>query len=185
MTIAHPCTTGDIDDRQSGRVRCIPGDVSGAFAVTDQPEAIGPALAHAIIIIGQGGGSGTALPHSATMPHTRIEEIEGRRFLTFDLSDVRGDDEAMTEIAKVRRIIDDSPPKSLRVLTVVTGSRLSLTVIKALRDMAANNEPVVYRSAVVGLTVVHRAALQQIVEVADRDIREFSSHEEAMEWLSE
>jgi hypothetical protein len=119
------------------------------------------------------------------MPHTRIEEIEGRRFLTFDLSDVRGDDEAMTEIAKVRRIIDDSPPKSLRVLTVVTGSRLSLTVIKALRDMAANHEPVVYRSAVVGLTVVHRAALQQIVEVADRDIREFLSHEEAMEWLSE
>jgi hypothetical protein len=119
------------------------------------------------------------------MPHTRIEEVDGRRFLTFDLSDVRGDDEALTEIGKVRRIIADSPSKSLRVLTVLTGSRLSLAVIKALRDMASENEPVVYRSAVVGLTVVHRAALQQIVEVSDRDIREFPSHEEAMAWLSE
>jgi hypothetical protein len=119
------------------------------------------------------------------MARIRLDDVDGRPFLTFDLSGVQDDAEALAEVARVRPMVRSAAPKSLRVLTIVTGSRPSLALVRALRDLASENDPYVYRSAVVGLGVVHRAALQQIVEVADRDIREFASEEAAMAWLSE
>ena len=102
---------------------------------------------------------------------------------TFDFSNIRTDDEAFEAIREAKEVVAAQPPKSLLALTDVTGSRMSLPVIAGLRGLVTHNEPYVIKSAVVGLTVVHRIALRQIIALTGREIHEFASREIAMDWL--
>ncbi len=106
------------------------------------------------------------------------------RLCTLDFSSIRTDAEALAAISNAKRWIAEWPEKSLRVLTDVSDSRMSLPVIAALTDLAKHNERYVSRSAITGLALVHRVAFRQVVRVTGREIREFRTRAEAMEWLT-
>lgn len=104
-------------------------------------------------------------------------------FCHLDFTGIQDSDEALREITEARHTIAETPPGSLRVLTDVTGSRMTLVVIAALQELARANTPHVQRSAIIGLSVVHRVALRQIVRLTGREIREFETRDAAMEYL--
>ena len=102
-------------------------------------------------------------------------------FLNFQ--DVQDTDEAFAAIAAAKIAIGKTPPFSLRVLTDVSGSKMSLPVIAALQELARANAPHVTKSAVVGLSLPHRVALRQIRRLTGRDIRDFTDRNTALAYL--
>jgi stage II sporulation SpoAA-like protein len=92
-------------------------------------------------------------------------------------------EEAFAAIAAAKIAIGKTPPGSLRVLTDVTASKMSLPVIAALQELARANARHVTRSAVVGLSLPHRVALRQIRRLTGRDIRDFTNREDALAYL--
>ena len=100
-----------------------------------------------------------------------------------DFQDVKETEDAFEAIAAAKIAIGKTPPGSLRVLTDVTGSKMSLPVIAAMQELARANAPHVTRSAIVGLSLPHRVALRQIRRLTGRDIRDFPNRESALEYL--
>jgi len=114
---------------------------------------------------------------------TRIQQEIGVALCTCDFSHLVSDEDALAAIQEARALMGAASPNSLLVLTDITGSRMTLPVIAALRELVAQNEPFVRKSAVIGVTVVHRVALRQIMRLTGREIHEFPSREFAMDWL--
>ena len=110
--------------------------------------------------------------------------VDAMQFCMLDLSGIATDTDALVAIEESKSLIAQWPAKSLRVLTDVSGARMSLSVISALTDLAKHNEPYVTRSAITGLALVHRVALRQVTRVTGREIREFRTRAEAMAWLT-
>jgi hypothetical protein len=104
-------------------------------------------------------------------------------FCFLDFTNIRGVAEAVATTHDAARQIAECAPRSLRILTDVMGSKMSIPVIAALQDLARANEPYVERSAVIGLALPHRVALRQLRRITGRDIREFGSRDEAFEYL--
>lgn len=102
-------------------------------------------------------------------------------FLNFQ--GIRDPEEAFAAIAAAKIAIGKTTPLSLRVLTDVTDSKMSLPVIAALQELARANAPHVTKSAVVGLSLPHRVALRQIRRLTGRDIRDFANREDALAYL--
>src|SRR3954451_8171220 len=113
----------------------------------------------------------------------RFEPAGGFTLCLLNFQGVRNTDEAFAAIAAAKVAISKTPPSSLRVLTDVTDSRMSLPVIQALQEMARANAPHVTRSAVVGLSLPHRVALRQIRRLTGRDIRDFTNRQSAIAYL--
>jgi hypothetical protein len=100
-----------------------------------------------------------------------------------DFSGFRDTEIAIAAINEAKRLIAEHPPFSVRVLTDVSGSHMSLPLINAMQEMVRANAPHVTKSAIYGLSLPHRVALRQIRRLTGRDIREFTSRDEAMEYL--
>ncbi len=72
---------------------------------------------------------------------------------TLDFSNVRDTAEALGVIREAKVQVAKAQPFSLRMLTDIMGSHMSLPVITALVELARANEPFVTRSAVIGLAL--------------------------------
>lgn len=118
-------------------------------------------------------------------PASRVRfEPAGEFTLCFlDFQELSSAEEALAAIAAAKDAISATQPFSLRVLTDVKDSHMSLPVIAALQDLARSNAPHVTKSAVVGLSLPHRVALRQIRRLTGRDLREFTSRDEAIAFL--
>ena len=114
----------------------------------------------------------------------RFEDAGESTLCFLDFQDLRTAHEALSAIADAREAIAQTPPFSLRVLTDVSGSHMSLPVIVAMQELARANAPHVTKSAVVGLSLPHRVALRQIRRLTGRDIREFTSLDDALAYLA-
>lgn len=113
----------------------------------------------------------------------RFEPVGEYTLCYLEFQDIKSAEEALAVISDARQAIAAMPPFSLRVLTDVTGSHMSLTVIAAMQDLARANAPHVTKSVVVGLSLPHRVALRQIRRLTGRDIREFTDRAEAEAFL--
>lgn len=100
-----------------------------------------------------------------------------------DFAGIRETAVALEAIAEAKRLIAEQPPFSLRVLGDVTGSLMSLPIIIAMQDFARANAPYVTKSAMYGLSLPHRVALRQVRRLTGRDIREFATKEDALDYL--
>jgi hypothetical protein len=105
---------------------------------------------------------------------TSIQNEVGVSLCICDFANLSSDDEALAAFREARMLFAAAASKSLLVLTDISGSGLTLPVIVALREL---------KSAVIGMTVVHRVALRQIMSLTGREIHEFPSREIAMDWL--
>jgi hypothetical protein len=125
-----------------------------------------------------------SLDHApTTVQRVRFESAGEYTLCYLDFQGARTADESLTAIAAAKAAIAKTPPFSLRVLTDVTGSHMSLPVIIAMEDLVRSNAPHVTKSAVIGLSLPHRVALRQIRRLTGRDIREFATVDEALAYL--
>ena len=125
--------------------------------------------------------SSNATPAPAS--RVRFEPAGEYSICYLDFQDIRSVEEALAAIDAAKDAVAAMPPFSLRCLTDVTNSHMSLPVIAAMQELVRANAPHVTKSAVIGLSLVHRVALRQIRRLTGRDIREFTSKDEALQYL--
>jgi hypothetical protein len=70
------------------------------------------------------------------------------------------------------------------VLTDVTGATYDKEVAAAIKDFATKNSPYVKASAVVGADGVRQILLQTVILITRREMKTFSSREQAKDWLA-
>jgi hypothetical protein len=113
-----------------------------------------------------------------------FEQHKGYKLCCIDFSNSRQTDAAVEMIKQATEIIGQYPFASLRTLTDVSGSYMSLPVITALHLFARSNKPHVTRSAMIGLSPIHRVTLREVNRITGRDIREFKTREAAIVFLT-
>lgn len=109
---------------------------------------------------------------------------KGKRILLIDFSGLRAE-EVLPVIAEARRVIGLQAEQSVLTLTDLTQMHFDSTVTAALKEYAAHNKPYVKAAAVVGATGLLSVVKQGVELAAARNLRSFSSREEAKEWLSQ
>jgi hypothetical protein len=121
----------------------------------------------------------------APMPVARITTRMdvGFVFCSFDFTNLHDEHEAVAVFDDAKRFVSEAAPNSLRILTDLGNTRMSAPVVAKLTELARHNAPFVQRSALVGLALVHRIALRQIIRLTGRDLREFKSRSDALAYL--
>jgi len=76
------------------------------------------------------------------------------------------------------------PPKSARLLTDVTNVEVNMDVVKLVLQFAKNNTHFAKVSAAVGDEKLKRVIQTNISTYIGREIRNFNSRIEAIEWLA-
>ena len=119
------------------------------------------------------------------MPVARITNRMEVGFVlcTFDFTNIHDEREALATFDEARLFVSAAAPKSLRILTDIANTPMPTAVVAGLTELARHNEPYVERSALIGLALVHRIALRQIIRTTGRDLREFKSRTEALAYL--
>jgi hypothetical protein len=117
------------------------------------------------------------------MERTRFIDHRGKKVLLLDYSGIREPAEAMREIEHSKREVEKHPPKSLRVLTDATDSHYDSSVVQALKDLAAHDEPYVIASAVVGVVGLKKVVLTGVNLFSKRKIVMFDTRPAALDWL--
>lgn len=118
-------------------------------------------------------------------PRTRTIDHRGQQIMLLDYSQLLDSDQALREIEKSKVVIASHPPGSLRTLTYVQGSRYTVAVVDALKDLVAHNNPYVKAAAVVGMNTLHRVIFRAVVAFSRRNIHVFDDLDQAKDWLVE
>jgi hypothetical protein len=87
-------------------------------------------------------------------------------------------------LKEAEKKISTMPPKSARLLTDVTNVEVNMDVVKLVLQFAKNNTPFAKVSAAVGAEKLKSAILTNISTNVGRDIKNFNTRPEAIEWLS-
>jgi hypothetical protein len=84
-----------------------------------------------------------------------------------------------------RAIMPAEPLGSVRAIAVFTGSRFSVEVVDAIKQLAVANRPHMKASALVGLSALQKSVfLKGIERTSDRTFALFDNAEEALDWLA-
>jgi len=124
-----------------------------------------------------------ALPNAAS-PSSRVHFIEhgGRRVLFIDYSRCNG---AMLKMVaqEGHKVISGEQPGSVLTLNDVTGTSFDHESVAALKSMVAANAPYVRRAAVIGISGLQSLIYDAVQAFSKRKIPNFSTRQEALEWL--
>ena len=88
-------------------------------------------------------------------------------------------------INKVKVEIAKHPPGSVLILTDVTGLRFDAEITKMFADYIGHNKPYIKASAVVGIAGMMQFVFFNLLHSTLRDIKNFDSAAEALDWLVE
>jgi hypothetical protein len=109
---------------------------------------------------------------------------EAATILVVDLSGSADLEENIAVLAKARAIIGSRPPKSMLLLTNVTGTPFNVRNVDDIKAYAKFNTPYVKASAVVGVTGIKKVILDAVIRLTGRSIVSFATEEEALDWLA-
>lgn len=131
-------------------------------------------------------GTSTALPLAASTNESRCRLVthNGVAIVLVDCTGLNGH-QAKPVIQASVPLIEGNPPKSVRILTDVTGAGYDKEGLDVLKEWAQRNTPFVRASAVVGAEGLRAAALNAIVFLTNRNIRSFPVRAQALDWLAE
>lgn len=110
---------------------------------------------------------------------------EGIPILYVDFSNMKTKEEVLNLISLVKKSISIRPPKSIFTLTNLSNMYFNTEVYTAISDYARMNEPYVKASAVVGLSGLMMIFYNGFLKLSKRDVRAFSTEEEAVNYLLE
>ncbi|HVN75670.1 MAG TPA: hypothetical protein VMT19_05085 [Thermoanaerobaculaceae bacterium] len=108
----------------------------------------------------------------------------GATILKVDLSHPTDVEENIATIKKAQAIIETHPPKSLLILTDVTGTVFNTRGVEEMKRYSAFNTPYVKASAVVGVSGLARIIYDAVVKVIGRSVVRFDTEVEALDWLA-
>ena len=110
---------------------------------------------------------------------------EGIPILYVDFSIMKTKEEVLDLISLAKKSISIRPPKSIFTLTNLSNMYFNTEVYTAISDYARMNEPYVKASAVVGLSGLMMIFYNGFLKLSKRDVRAFSTEEEAVNYLLE
>lgn len=93
-------------------------------------------------------------------------------------------DETIKVIQDAKGIIQKFAPKSGLVMTDVSGAVYTKEVAEGIKGFVSHNTPYVKASAVVGAEGVAQVLLQTVIFITRRELKSFSTREEASKWLA-
>ncbi|HSU13381.1 hypothetical protein [Longimicrobium sp.] len=120
------------------------------------------------------------------MERSRFIEHGGKRILVLDYTGLGKDmDQLRGEIEKSKARISAEQPGTVLTMTDVRGAHITPGGVKAMQELVKHNAPFVKWSAiVVGLTGVYLTAFRATQALSRRkNMKAFTSHAEAQEWL--
>ncbi len=82
-----------------------------------------------------------------------------------------------------RRAVASRPYASVRTLVDITEGWFDKQTLDIVTDLAKHNRPYVVKSAVLGVTGLRQIAFNAVVTMARREMRMFSTREQALAWL--
>jgi hypothetical protein len=107
---------------------------------------------------------------------------KGKTISLVDLSNTKAT--AAIETLKIaQKKISVMPPKSALILTDETNGEVTKDVVAAIVEFAKNNTPYVKASAVVGAEKLKAVMLTNVSTMVGRDIKNFETRTQAMDWL--
>ncbi len=104
--------------------------------------------------------------------------------LKVDLSHPADVEENLATIKRAQAIIGSQPPRSLLILTDVTGTLFNTKGVEEMKRYSAFNTPFVKASAVIGLSGLAKIIYDGVVKVIGRSVARFDSEAEALDWLA-
>lgn len=117
------------------------------------------------------------------MPRAQQVSHKGKIIFHMDFTNLKN-------VAEINSVINDSvkhirvqPLGSLLALTNISGMHFNNEVKDLFQQFIKGNKPYIKASAVVGLSGLQQVVYNGLMKITGRDIRSFSSPEEAKEWL--
>lgn len=110
---------------------------------------------------------------------------KGKRLLEVNLSglDVSTKFELLETLKEANAQVAKNPPKSVLIITDVTGVRFDREISSAFTQYAKNNSPYIAKSAVVGVEGLQRVMLNTLKALTSREYYLAKSIEDAKEHL--
>ena len=118
------------------------------------------------------------------MERVRFIRHNGVTILKVDLSHPTSIEENLAVIKQAKAVIGTHPPKSLLILTDVTGTTFNAKAVEEMKHYSAFNTPFVKASAVVGISRLAKIIYDAIVRVVGRAVVSFDTEAEALDWLA-
>ncbi len=118
------------------------------------------------------------------MERSRIIVHKGVTIIVADLSNLSDIEESIAVVYKTMNLVATQAPKSVRLLTDVTGTPFNARGVEALKVYAKSNTPYLKASAVAGVAGIKKIVVDSIIRLTGRDIRSFATTEDALDWLA-
>lgn len=118
------------------------------------------------------------------MERVRFITHNGVTVLKVDLSHATDIETGLATLKEARAVIGTQPPRSLRLLTDVTGVGFNTKAVEEVKRYSAFNTPYVKASAIVGVSRLARVIFDAVVKVIGRDVVSFGTEAEALDWLA-
>ena len=117
------------------------------------------------------------------MPRTQIISHKGKVIFHMDFTNLQKVDEITSVINDSIAYIRAKPYSSLYCLTNISGMYFSNEIKDKFQSFVKGNKPFIKASAVVGLNGLQQIIYNGLMKITGRDIKSFSTLDEAKEWL--
>ena len=117
------------------------------------------------------------------MKRVQFITYKDKRILLEDFSFLQPSKEFDRLIKETQKLIAKEPPKSILAIFDATGCSFTEETLKQTLDFTKANTPYIKAATVIGISGLLQIALSAVTDFAGRDFHEFSTREEAMEYL--
>jgi hypothetical protein len=118
------------------------------------------------------------------MQRTSVIMHKGKSIVVIDLTDEQELEVSLASFDRAAELITKFPPKSARLVTIVTGARYSTEAAARMKSFSKEVTPYMKGSAAVGIDGMKAVLLRGLIAVTGRDIRIFPDAESAKDWLA-
>jgi len=116
------------------------------------------------------------------MAEAKFIERSGREILLIDVAHAELDG-VVEVVRQAKELITGSGRHDVLTVTDVTGTHVTASVVKVLKEFAVHNGAYVRAGAVVGLDRIRAIEFFAIVKFTGRNLRAFTDIEAATRWL--
>jgi len=117
------------------------------------------------------------------MNRTQTINYQGKTIFLLDFSNLSAIDEINAVAHEAKAFIHRQAPHSQYTLTNIEGMHFNNQIKDIFVELAKSNKPYVRAGAIVGVTGMKQILFNGIMKLTGRDIKSFSSAEQAKSWL--
>jgi len=118
------------------------------------------------------------------MNRTQVIEHKGRKIFFSDFSYLQSIQEIVVVATEIKKYVLSQPPKSIYSLTTIEGMHFNNAIRDVFTELAKNNKPFVKAAAIIGVSGLKQILFNGIMKLSGRDLKLFSSIDQAKEWLA-